>query len=123
MGIWPKKINKHEGQAHVMNYKQLADGGIYDEWIPKADIDPTWLQWVIFGQKYYFRGYHVDGTVIPIVPVGVIKVKPRRVGRIIGCLPRQKLEACNKDLWQKLAPYAPVVVIGLGMIILIIMVG
>lgn len=73
--------------------------------------------WNILGKEYRF----ITKDNRP-VPLPEIEATPEYIAGMVGCLPRQRLNAArNKDIYEKLAPYAPVAAIGIVCLVAFIM--
>lgn len=121
--VFKKQDDKNIGKVHVLDFIKRENGGIKDTWVEKSAVGDDVLTWTVCGHKVKYRVYPVDDSgPQPVVMPRVVTIPPEKVGRIRGCLPRQQLNAVGKDLWEKIAPYAPIAAIGIaGLIFIIIM--
>lgn len=114
MKFFEKKVKTEEKQIPLLIWKENKHGGISDEYNETDDSDIT--EWIILTTKVRFK---VDGQ--GALPLPLVDQPPEKLARLMGCMPRQKLNASDKDWLQRLRPYAPVVVIAIGLLYLFIM--
>jgi hypothetical protein len=104
-----KKEGVEDKDIPLLVWKALAEGGISDQHkgTDELDKDKTLAVWKICGSEYRFAEAKAGTSILP----PPVDQAPEKLARLMGCRPRQRLNASDKDWLQKLAPWAPVVVI------------
>lgn len=79
-------------------------------------------KWHIGGRFYYLQG-HKDKNYFPLLLPDTISYLPSTLARMMGCLPLQELKSLKFSILENLAPFAPVVALGIAAILFIIVLG
>lgn len=122
-GSFKINVKTSRASSRMLLWTRRSEGGIKDI-VLEEGTKPTvdLLEWNICGQKLLF-GAKLGEGIVPVKPESIVVVSPKKIARIIECMPRRKLNASVRDWYQKLAPFAPVVVIAIGALLLVIMGG
>lgn len=75
-----------------------------------------------FGTKKFYIQCYINGKYTGFKLPDTISYPPERLARMMGCQPLRRLKSLKFGLLEQLAPFAPVVALGIGALLFIIVV-
>ena len=112
-------VTPEEKLEQVLIWKPRAQGGATTESIVADVVPRDAVEWTICGIKTKIAVRNASGALAAVLQPAVDQ-PPDKVVRMLACMPRQQLNADVKDNWQKIATWAPVLIIGICLLIVFI---